>query len=121
MGNWTAAQNLNHLASWVDYSFDGVPFKVPFIAKLFLRPMKSRILYKPMRAGSRIPSLRNGTVGQDPIPFEDAEAKFKKNFTRIKNECPKIPNALFGPMTHDEWINLHLRHAELYLGFMRAD
>jgi hypothetical protein len=121
LGNWTAGQNLNHLASWIDFSFDGVPFKVPFIAKLFMRPMKNRMLYKPMHAGSRIPKLPNGTVGQDPIPFDEAEAKFKKNLTRIKNECPKLPNALFGPMTHDEWINLHLRHAELHLSFMRFE
>jgi hypothetical protein len=121
LGNWSPAQNLNHLASWVDYSFDGVPFRVPFIAKLFMKPLKNRMLYKPMRAGSRIPKLPLGTVGQDPIPFDEADAKFRKNFTRLKTEIPKLPNALLGPLTHDQWINLHLRHAELHLSFMQAN
>jgi hypothetical protein len=34
---------------------------------------------------------------------------------------PTIPHALFGPLTHDEWIAQHLRHAELHLSFLRTE
>jgi hypothetical protein len=118
LGNWTAGQNLGHLAAWVDYSYDGVPFTVPFIAKLFMRPMKRAILYKPMRPGGRIPKLPGGTVGFDPLPFDEAIARFRKNFSRLETDPPTRPHMLFGPLTQDEWINQHLRHAELHMSFM---
>ena len=121
LGNWSPGQNLGHLASWIDYSYDGVPFKTPFFVKLVMRPMKRRMLYKPMRAGLRIPSLPGGTAGIDPMSFEEGLGRFRRTFTRLKNEPPQRPHALFGLLTHDEWINAHLRHAELHLGFMRED
>jgi hypothetical protein len=121
IGNWSSGQNLGHLASWIDFSYDGVPFKVPFIARIIMRPMKKRTLYKPMKPGSRIPKLKDGTVGIDPLGFDEGLTKFRKNFSRLKSECPKIPHALFGRMTHEEWIAQHLRHAELHLSFLRAD
>jgi len=121
LGNWSPGQNLGHLASWVDYSYDGVPFKVPFIAKIVMRPMKNRFLHKPMRPGSRIPKLPGGTAGIDPLSFEEGLTRFRKNFTRLKSEAPQRPHVVFGNLTHEEWICQHLRHAELHLSFMRGD
>jgi len=121
LGNWTPGQNLGHLSSWIDYSYDGVPFKIPFIARIIMRPMKNKFLYKPMRPGSRIPRLPHGTVGIDVIPFDEALSKFRTNLNRLKAKPPEIPHSLFGPFTHEEWIAQHLRHAELHLSFLRAD
>ena len=121
LGNWTPGQNLGHLSSWIDYSFNGPPFKVPFIAKLFMRPMKKKFLFKPMGPGSRLPKNPNGTFGTDVLSFDEGLSRLRRNLTRLKSESPKIPHALFGPMTHDEWIAQHLRHCELHLSFMRTD
>jgi hypothetical protein len=121
LGTWTAGQNLGHLASWIDYSYDGVPFKVPFIARIIMRPMKKRFLFKPMKPGSRIPKVPGGTVGIDVIPFDEGISKFRNNLNRLKAKPPEIPHALFGPLTHEEWIAQHLRHAELHLSFLRTD
>ena len=120
-GNWTAGQILGHLATWVDFSFDGVPFTIPFFVRWIMRPAKNRVLYKPMKPGTRIARLPEGTVGTDGMPFADGVDRFRKTFSRIKQECPAIPNALLGVLTHEEWISLHLRHAELHLSFMNAD
>jgi Protein of unknown function (DUF1569) len=121
LGNWSAGQNLGHLAAWVDYSFNGAPMKVPFFVRLMMKPMKGQMLYKPMKPGGRIPKAPGGTFGTDPLSFDDGVAAFRRTFTRLKSECPQLPNLLFGPMTHDEWTNLHLRHAELHLTFMNTD
>jgi hypothetical protein len=40
---------------------------------------------------------------------------------RLKVEAPTTPHAIFGPMTHGEWIAMHLRHSELHLGFLVAE
>ena len=31
------------------------------------------------------------------------------------------PSPVFGPMTHEEWEQLHCRHAELHFSFIHKD
>jgi Protein of unknown function (DUF1569) len=121
LGNWTFGQNLGHLASWVDYSFNGPPMTVPTPIRMLIRPFRRRFLYKRMAPGRKLPKSKTGTFGTDPLSTDEGLSRFRTNFTRISTECPKIPNVLFGPLTHDEWINLHLRHAELHLSFLLAE
>lgn len=121
LGNWTAGQNLGHLAAWIDYSYNGVPFKVPAILKILVRPMKKRILYKSMKAGSRIPKVPGGTLGIEPCSFDEGATRFRNNLNRLRSECPAQPHALLGRLSHGEWIAQHLRHAELHLSFLRSD
>ena len=103
-GNWTFGQILNHLATWVDYSFDGVPMRIPLFVKWMLRPMKRRFLTKPMKPGSRIPKLEGGTLATGVVPTAEALTHFYKSFDRLTKSPPAIPHMLFGPTTHDEWI-----------------
>ena len=121
MGNWTLGQTLGHLASWADYSYDGVPLKVPFFVKLIMRPMKRRFLRGPMPAGRNIPKVPGGTLATEPLSTEEGLARIRRSFSRLRDEPPTRPHLLFGPLTHEQWIQLHLRHAELHLSFLRAD
>ena len=45
-------------------------------------------------------------------------ARLRRAMERLKAEAPSKPQAIFGPMTHEEWVALHLRHAEMHLGFL---
>ncbi len=119
LGKWTFGQVLGHLATWVDYSYDGVPMKVPFFLKWMLRPMKQRFLNKPMRAGSNIPRVPGGTLAIDVFSSEEGVARFNRSFTRLRGEAPGLPHLLFGVMSHEDWVKMHLRHSELHLSFLR--
>jgi hypothetical protein len=119
-GNWTLGQTFNHLATWVDYAFDGVPLRIPFFIRWIVRPMKNQLLTKPMRAGSKIPRVAGGTLATTVVPTAEGWTHFQKAIARLSNETPARPSPLFGPMTHDEWIAQHLRHAELHLSFLSA-
>jgi hypothetical protein len=121
LGNWTFGQNLGHLAKWVDFSYDGVPLKLPFFVPWIMRPMKNRMLTHPMKPGARIPKVPGGTLAIEPVSTPDGLAHFQEAFSRLAREAPVRPHALFGAMTHDEWIAQHLRHAELHLSFLRVD
>lgn len=121
MGNWTFGQTLGHLANWVDYSYDGIPMKIPFFVRWIMRPMKKRILTKPMKPGAKIPRAPGGTLGIELVSSVDGVAHFQKAFTRLAKSPPAMPHALFGPMTHEEWIAQHLRHSELHLSFLRVE
>jgi hypothetical protein len=120
-GNWTFGQILNHLATWVDYSFEGVPLKLPFFVKWIMRPMKKRMLTQPMKPGAKIPKVPGGTLAMSIVPSAEALAHFYKSFDRLKKNAPAISHALFGPMTHEESIAQHLRHSELHLSFLSID
>jgi len=121
LGNWTFGQSLGHLATWVDYSYDGVPLKIPFFLPWIARPFRNQFLYKPMRPGSRIPRVSGGTLATDVVASAPALAHFRHAFERLKRSPPEKSHALFGKFTHQEWIAQHLRHSELHLSFAKCD
>jgi hypothetical protein len=117
VGNWTLGQTLSHLGRWAEYSYTGAPLKPPFFIKWFLRMQKKKFLYTPMRAGVKIPGVPGGTLATEPESTDEALARVRKVMDRMKTDAPTAPNVIFGPLTHEEWIAITLRHAELHLGF----
>ncbi len=118
LGNWTLGQTLGHLASWAEYSYTGAPLKAPFFVKWFLRLRKRKFLYGPMRAGVKIPRVEGGTLATEAVPLDEGLERMRRVLGRLKSEAPTAPNVIFGPLSHDEWVALHCRHAELHLGFL---
>ena len=118
VGNWTLGQVLGHLAVWTEYSYTGPPIKAPLFIKLMLRLRKRKFLYGPMRAGVKIPGVKGGTLATEPMAVDEARGRLRRATERLKTEAPTVPNIIFGPLSHDEWIALILRHAELHLGFL---
>jgi hypothetical protein len=123
-GNWTTGQTLNHLATWINFGFDGYPPELPLPPWLMLkviRMMKKRFLFKPLPAGFSIRGVKGGTLGMEELPLDEAERKVRAAVERLKVGSPVSPNVIFGPLTHEEWKNLHLRHAELHLSFLHPE
>lgn len=119
VGNWTLGQALGHLAAWAEYSYTGAPLKVPLPIRLMLRLGKKKFLTQPMRAGVKIPKTPGGTLATDVLPLDEALLRFRSAMERLKREVPTAPNVIFGQLTHEEWVQLNLRHSELHLGFFR--
>lgn len=118
LGNWTPGQTLGHLACWVEYSYTGAPLKVPAVLKWILRRRKRKFLYEPMRPGVRITGVKGGTLATESASLEAGLGQMRRAMERLKAEAPAQPQVIFGPLRHDEWIAMHLRHAELHLGFL---
>jgi hypothetical protein len=70
-----------------------------------------------MRPGVRIPGVSGGTLATEPMSLDEALPRMHRVMGRLKSEAPAAPNVIFGPLTHEEWIAVNLRHAELHLGF----
>jgi len=119
VGNWKLGQALGHLATWANFSFDGYPAEVraPLPVRLILRMLRGTILNKGMMTGVRVGKLPGGTVGLDQMEAEEGLRRFCAAFERLRTLPPTIPNPVFGHLTHEQWIQLNLRHAELHLGF----
>jgi hypothetical protein len=118
-GNWPLGQTLGHLATWASFALDGYPpeIRAPLPVRLILRMMRGGILRKGMMAGVKIGTIPGGTVGLDVLEAEEALRRFRAAIERLRATAPSIPNPVFGRLSHEQWIQLNLRHAELHLGF----
>lgn len=118
LGNWTLGQIFGHLATWIGFAYDGNPLRPPWIIRVIMNFRRSKYL-KGLPAGVKIPGVQGGTLGTEVLPTEDGLEKLRSGLNRLKVEAPTKPNPIFGPMSHHEWIDLHLRHAELHLSFVK--
>jgi hypothetical protein len=117
-GNWTLGQALGHLAFWADAPFDGYPdMPVPWLVRVMAKLFKKRVIFNVMDPGMRIGRVPNGTFGLDVIPAPEGLSRLRRAYNRLAAQTPSKPNPAFGPLTHEEWLGLNLRHAELHLSF----
>lgn len=118
-GNWTAGQAFGHLASWINYSYDGYPSRPPWFIRLILRLMKKKILRGGMRPGVRIPGASEGTFGTGLLSTDEGARQLREALMRLKRGEPsKFDSPAWGPMPLDERIAMNLRHADLHLSFL---
>jgi len=118
LGNWTVGQALGHLATWAEFAYTGSPLSPPWFVRILSRMMKRRFIYGSLDPGFNIPKVPGGTLGTEPISTEAGLSRYEAVMKRLEREAPSLPNAIFGPLSHEEWKQLHLRHAELHLSFL---
>ncbi len=122
-GNWSAGQILAHLSAWIEYGWEGYPIgSPPFFIKWILVRMARRYLRKGMPAGVRIPRVEGGTKGQELMPTHEALSRLRKALSRLQSgEKALHDSPAFGPLSHEDRIQLNLRHAELHLSFLELE
>lgn len=121
-GNWTAGQTFGHLASWINYGWEGYPSTVPWFIPLLLRMKLRKMLKEGMPRGVRIPGAEAGTYGVAPLSTTEGAERLRAALRRLQGgEPPKFHSPAFGPMSHEDRIRLNLRHAELHLGYLHPE
>lgn len=122
-GNWQLGQAIGHLAFWANAPFDGYPPmpRVPWFMRFLLKLWKNKILDGSMPAGMKIPRVPGGTFGTESMATDEAIGQLLVALARLEAQAPTEPNPAFGLLTHQEWIKLNLRHAELHLGFFHPE
>jgi hypothetical protein len=119
-GAWNAGQILAHVAAWIDYAYDGFPMKpAPRLVRLLLRWQLKKYLRQGMPSGVRIPRAPGGTFGADDVPLDEAAERLRAALRRLKSDEPAPHDSpAFGALSHEQRIQLNLRHAELHLSFL---
>ena len=97
---------------------DGDPNRAPLPMRLIARLMKRTMLTKGMRPGFKLPKAAEEKYMAAPdVSTEQGLNELRSAIERLKAESQRHPHPAFGPMTAEEWEQLHLRHAELHLSF----
>ncbi len=119
-GNWTAAQNIWHIAQTLEMSNHGFNFTVPLPMKLAGRLLKLLGRHtKPFTPGIKPPAkVAHAFAPPADISLPLALAKLHDEVDYAKAHGMKHPSPLFGPLSHDAWIQTHCRHAELHHSFI---
>lgn len=118
LGNWSLDHLLSHLAVSIEGSLDGIDARAPWFVRLFAPLIKSRALDGGITPGVRVPKeleARSFPAGGSPAA---ALERLRKAVARANAGKMTARHPFFGPLTHEEWLKFHLRHAELHLGFV---
>ena len=119
-GNWTAGQAFGHIAAWINYAYDGYPFKTPWPIRLILRTRVQRYLRDGMPTGVRIPKVKDGTYATEALSAQEGATRLGRALARLASDEPaRHDSPAFGNLSDEDRIALNLRHAELHLGFLQ--
>jgi len=121
LGNWSFGQILWHLAKVMNASIDGTTIHWTTPPPLIPEAIKRRVLSGSMRPGFQLPPDAAKELEPPPTSVAEGLEMFRKALQRQRSETKREPNPFFGPLTLDEWNQLHCRHAELHLSFVVAE
>ncbi|MGP0064086.1 MAG: DUF1569 domain-containing protein [Isosphaeraceae bacterium] len=117
LGNWSPGQAFLHLATVMNGSIDGTPFKAPWFIRMVARLMKKKILSRPMPSGFQLPSEAADVLVPGPTSTEEGLAALRDAITRLEREPKRATHPVLGGLTREEWNRIHLIHSALHLSF----
>ena len=116
-GSWSPAQNLHHLARWIEmYETGRLPEGVPWFVRMVGVLIKGRVLRKGFPKGLQGP---DGKAQPEPDNgFEQSLAFLRSKLDVLRTEDLSHRNPFFGRMSREDCVALQLRHGEHHLGFL---
>jgi hypothetical protein len=126
LGNWSPAQVLWHIGRLVELSFDGFPFRYrrgpEWIIRLFRLFAWRWLIALAFRPGFKNPPQAATLEPEPSLSLDFAAAYLKQQLARIRGgERMTQACSVEGPYSHEQWVYIHLRHAELHLSFLAFD
>jgi hypothetical protein len=126
LGNWSPAQILWHIGRFIELSFDGFPFRYrrgpPWVLRLFRLLAWRRLIALAFRPGFKNPPEAAALEPDPSVSLVGASAYLKRELARIHNgEQMTQACSIDGPYSHEQWVYIHLRHAELHLSFLAEE
>jgi hypothetical protein len=117
-GNWSLGQVCQHLATVFGMSLDGFPSRAPWpirlVARTFVlgRILRHKVFYL------RAPSPK---YLQPPGSVEDAAGlqRLEESVKRLAGHTGAMqPHPIFGELTAEQWLEVHLWHCEHHFSFL---
>lgn len=143
-GQWSAGQILHHLTRTITSSLDGfshahactigdtLPFRdTPVLGRVLRRidrqdaeahrlVLRRQLLVEPLVAGGPSIALAGQVAPFAQVWTNDAAAWLLVVIARLRAGARMThPSPTIGPLSHEEWLAFHLRHAAWHLSFVR--
>ena len=121
-GNWTPGQICEHCAKFVRFAIDGFPSHAPgfvrFFARMFL--LKKAVGPEPLEPGFQLPKQAAVMLPGNAISDATGVAELRKEIQRLRDGAQMTAKSpLLGPLTHDQWLVLQLKHCAMHLSFVK--
>ncbi len=121
-GNWSEGEILDHVAKMWEMAFDGFPPESTpnFAIKIIARLLKGRMVSgKTLPAGFQLPKNAQFMLPTPGTSFHAGMQRMRVVLDRLdRGEQMTVASPAFGKLSHDEWMRLHLGHAQLHFGFL---
>ncbi len=119
-GNWTPAQVMWHVGEFWKCSFDGFGFKAPLAVRAAVAPFKGVMLSKAtMPAGIKFRGGMRRFAPDPGLTIERGAGSLRQQIARVqRGEKMTYPSPLFGGLSHETWLRMHLGHAAHHLSFV---
>lgn len=120
-GNWTAGQICQHIGKFIQFSIDGFDGSAPWIVRIGAQLLFKKQLLgdKPMPRGIQLPRSAASMLPEPTISDAEGIAFVRAAIARLEaGERMTQPSPVFGRLTHEQWLHLHLKHAAMHLGFV---
>lgn len=116
-GTWTLGQISGHLARVIEQSMDGFPSMLPWIVRVVIRWMAlGKILrHEQINRSVKAPDYLMPDETDDRAGVDRLHAAIER---LKKHTNPLHPSPAFGPLTNDQWREVHLWHAEHHLSYL---
>jgi hypothetical protein len=126
LGNWSPAQMLWHIGKLIEFSFDGFSWRYRRGPLWLTRPLRFLawrwLIRMAFRPGFRNPPEATALEPAAGLAFEEAAAYLRHQIERIRRgEKMTQESAVEGPYSHEQWVYIHLRHAELHLSYLAIE
>jgi hypothetical protein len=123
LGNWSPAQVLWHIGKLIELSFDGFSWRYrrgPVWLTKLVRFLSWRwLIWLAFRPGFQNPPEAAVLEPAATLSMADACSYLNLQLDRIdRGERMTQSSSVEGPYTHEQWVYIHLRHAELHLSFL---
>ena len=118
IGNWSAGQIFRHLAGSFDSSIDGLDIRIPWYFRITARFMKKKLLSMPMPPGFTPPGEAATKLVPPPTSTEEGLTTLRRAIVRQETEANLAASPILGPLSKEEWTQLHLNHAALHMSFL---
>jgi hypothetical protein len=118
-GNWSLGQNAFHIADIIEQSLDGFRFSAPLPIRVAFRIMRPFMMGRPFPAGIALKGNSLTLIPDPAITTEQGLAKLRTQIQRIiGGERMTLASPIFGKLSHEQWVTLHCKHADLHLSFL---
>lgn len=119
VGAWTESQIVQHVARLIQFSYDGFPFRAPWFLRLIARRLLPHFLERGFKPGIHLPARARPLLPDETVTLEAAAGQIRAMLERLeRGDRITNPSPIFGPLTHEQWVRLHLRHAEHHFSFV---